>query len=379
MNLDIWTIAILIIIVQGVFLLLVLLLSAQKRTKRGNTYLFFIILTLIWYLAEFLAVRNTIDIKLTIFYGTRYGSWLLLGPLTLYYFLSITDGTWKLKTKSLLHFVPFVLFVCIIPLISDDIINKRQVDYGMLSVFDHRKKIISPIQYIYSFIFIIQFIHLGGYLFKNIGLVKNYTETIKSEYAAVDIGIRWARIFNIVLISILIFSILFLYILLVTDIYRRHLDYIYVLPIGALFFLISYSLMNTDWKSIDQSTEKYAKSSLKTESVVAYVKELNHLMNNKKIYLNNEIRLLDIAKQMHIPSHHVSQIINGHFKSSFFDFVNKYRVEEAKRMIEEHPEYTLLQIAFDSGFNNKTSFVNAFKKFENKTPSAFRKEHTSVS
>ncbi|WP_109301786.1 helix-turn-helix domain-containing protein [Aquimarina sp. AU474] len=378
MNLDIWSIAILIIIFQGVFLLLVLLISTEKRTKRGNIYLFFIILVLIWYLIEFLLIRNTVNVKLGIFYGTRYGSWFLLGPLTLYYFLSITDITWKWKTKSLIHFLPFILFVVIIPLCSDDIINKRQVDYGMLSVFDHRKKSISLLQYMYSFIFIIQFVHLGVYLFKNIKRIKTYTETIKSEYATVDIGIKWARVFNMILIIVLLFSILFLYILLVTDIYRRYLDYIYVLPIGSLFFLISYSLMNTDWKSIDQNIEKYAKSSLKTENIIAYVKQLNLLMGDKKIYLNNEIRLLDVAKQMDIPSHHVSQIINEHFKSSFFDFINKYRVEEAKNRIVENPKYTLLQIAFDSGFNNKTSFVNAFKKFENKTPSAFRKEHTDI-
>ena len=378
MHVDIWSIAILIILFQGVFLLSVLLFSPTKRTKKSNLYLFGVILVLIWYLTEFLMVRQTFDIGLAIFYGTRYGSWFLLGPLTFFYFKSITDIHWKFEGKTLLHFLPFVIFVMIIPLISEDIINKRQVDYGMLSVFDHRKKIISPIQYVYSVVFIGQFIHLGIYLFKNLSVIKNYERGLKSEYAAIDHTIRWAKVFNVVLLSILLFSILFLYMLLVTDIYRRYLDYFYVLPTGILFYLISYYLMNADWKSTDQKNGKYVTSSLKTENIEGYIKKLNHLMDEKKIYLNNEIRLHDIAQMTGVSSHHISQIINEQFGSSFFDFINKRRVEEAKKLIMDNPKYTLLQIAFDAGFNNKTSFVNAFKKFENKTPSAFRKEQLTV-
>ncbi len=374
MNLDAWSIAILIIIFQGIFLLSVLLVSPQKRTKRGSIYLACVILMLIWLLAEFLAIRNTFEVSISIFYGTRYGSWFLLGPLTFFYFISITNAKWKFRGKELLHLVPFVIFVLIIPVLMDDIINKRQVDYGMLSVFDHRKKVISPIQYTYSFIFIIQFIHLGIYLFKNFRLIQNYSDSLKLEYATIDNTIKWARVFNVVLLFVLLFSIIFLYILLVTDIYRRPLDYIYVLPIGILFYSISYYLMNADWKLTDKKNGKYVKSSLKTENVAVYIEKLDNLISDKKIYLNNEIRLQDVAKMIDAKSHHLSQIINENFGSSFFDFINKYRVEEAKKRIVENPKYTLLQIAFDSGFNNKTSFVNAFKKFENKTPSAFRKE-----
>ncbi len=375
MNLDVWSIGILIIIFQGLFLLSILLLSPNKRNKRGNLYLFWIILVLIWFLTEFLAIRNTFNFNLTIFYGTRYGSWFLLGPLTFFYFNSIIDKEWKLTTKGLMHFLPFIVFVIIIPIFFIDIINTRQVDYGMLSVFDHRKKIISPIQYTYSFIFIIQFIHLGYYLFRNLRLIKHYSAKLKLEYATIDSTIKWSIGFNITLLFILLFSAIFLYILLVSDIYRRHLDYVYVLPIGILFYLIGYYLMNAEWKSIEKKGQKYTKSSLKTEDIAAHINKLNELMSSKKVYLDNEIRLHDIAKMMDISSHHASQLINENFGCSFFDFINQFRVKEAKKLIIKNPKYTLLRIAFDAGFNNKTSFVNAFKKFEKKTPSSFRKEH----
>ena len=166
MKLDIWSIFIIVIAFQGLFLLSVLLLSKGKKAKGKNQYLLYIIVVLIWFLAEFFAVRNKIDIDLNIFYGTRYGSWFLLGPLTYFYFKSITQSTWKFSKKEVLHFLPFIIFVIIIPFIAYKTLNDRQIDYGMLSVFDHREKVISTIQYLYSIIFILQFVHLGYFLFK---------------------------------------------------------------------------------------------------------------------------------------------------------------------------------------------------------------------
>jgi len=372
MKLDIWSIFIIVIAFQGLFLLSALLISSEKRVKRENQHLLFIIIVLIWFLAEFFAIRNKIDINLNVFYGTRYGSWFLLGPLTYFYFKSITDTSWKFTKKELWHFIPFVVFVIIIPLVRYKIINDRQVDYGMLSVFDHREKVISTIQYVYSFVFILQFVHLAIFLFKNLKLVKIYSKDLRSEYSEIDSNIKWLKFFNMALLVLLILSAIFLYILLVTDIYRRHLDYIYVLPIGFLFYLISYNFMRTEWKPTDKRITKYANSSLNADDIPRHVEKLNRLMNVEKVYLDSEIKLKDLAKRMDISAHHVSQIINQHFKLSFYDFINNYRTSEAKNIIKNNPEFTMIKVAYESGFNNKTSFVNAFKKFEKVTPSEFR-------
>ena len=373
MRIDFWSALLLIVIFQGIFLISVLLFSPKKRIRKENTYLVGILLVLIWFMLEFFSIRQRLHIPFSIFYGTRYGSWFLLGPLSLFYFKSMVDQQWKPRLKEILHFLPFLIFVVVLPLFVDDIINKRQVDYGMLSVFDHRKKVISPIQYVYAVVFIAQFIHLGFYLFRNLYIIRNYSRALRFEYAHIEPALRWAKLFNRILLVVVVFSSLFLYLLLVTDIYRRHLDYIYVLPTGVLFYVIGYYLMNAEWQPIQLKKEKYAKSTLKLQEVATYVQQLKDLIENEKIYLNSKIRLDDVAKMMGIPSHHVSQIVNEHFNSTFFDLINSCRVEEAKKRIQQHPEYTLLRIAFDAGFNNKTSFVNAFKKFDGNTPSAFRK------
>ncbi len=368
---DIWSIIIIVIVFQGVFLLSLLVAPKERRYKQGNSYLIVIILLLIWFLGEFFAVRNKIDIGLYVFYGTRYGSWFLLGPLTYFYFKAITISEWRFSRKELWHFLPFFIFVIVIPFISYKALNNRQVDYGMLSVFDHREKTLSTIQWTYSIVFIMQFVHLGYFLLKNLTLVTRYSKGLTYEYSNIDTKVSWLRYLNIMLLIVLVFSAIFLYILLVTDIYRRHLDYIYVLPIGILFYFISYKFMRTEWKSLENG-DKYLGSSLKKDDISNYVLKLDELMKNDKAYLDNVIRLSDLALKMSMSKHHLSQLLNQHYKLSFYDFVNRFRVSEAKRIIASNPEYTLLQVAFDSGFNNKTSFVNAFKKFEKLTPSQFR-------
>lgn len=129
--------------------------------------------------------------------------------------------------------------------------------------------------------------------------------------------------------------------------------------------------MRTEWRPIENNS-KYEGSSLNQDEIPDYIVKLNRLMENEKVYLNNVIRLSDLSEMMTINKHHLSQIINQHYGLSFYDFINQFRVNEAKDIIIKHPEYTLHQVAFDSGFNNKTSFVNAFKKFEKVPPSKFR-------
>lgn len=241
----------------------------------------------------------------------------------------------------------------------------------MLSVFDHRQKTLTTIQWTYSVVFVLQFLHLGYFLLRNLKVARVYTKGLTNEYASIDSSVKWLKNLNIALLAVMIFTAVFLYILLITDIYKRHLDYVYVLPIGLLFYWISYRFMRSPLKPLDNGT-KYQGSSLNKEEFPELITKLEQLMAADKVYLNNTIRLADLADKMGMSKHHLSQLINQQYGLSFFDFINKARVTEAKNIITQHPEYKLIQVAYDAGFNNKTSFVNAFKKFEGLTPSSYR-------
>lgn len=372
---DIWSILIIVLVFQGFFNLTVLSLSFIKKRQQKDGYLILITLTLLWFLLEFLSVRTTYKININLFYGTRYGSWLLLGPLSYFFFKSVTNSEWRFKSIHLLHIVPFFCLVLLIPLISIESLSHRQVHYGMLAVFDHRPKTVGLFEYVYSTIFYVQFIHLGIYLLTNMKLIVSYSKNLQKEYSTIQ-DLKWLKIINVILIVVLILSAIYLYLLLISDTYSRALDYIYVVPMGLFMYAISYKLSNHTWLTIE-TKKRYQSSSLKAVEKKKYVLELEKVMLDQKPYLQNDLRIKDLATLVGINKHHLSQVINEHFQCSFFDYINMHRVEYAQKIISEGSKKNLLQIAFDSGFNNKTSFVNAFKKFTGSTPSKYRQSHSS--
>lgn len=118
---------------------------------------------------------------------------------------------------------------------------------------------------------------------------------------------------------------------------------------------------------------KYERSGLKEETSAQYTHALVRYVAEEKPYLQSQLSLQDLADALGIPAHHLSQAINVQLGQSFYEFINRHRVDEFKRRIL-HPHYqhfTLMAIALDCGFNAKSSFNRIFKKLEHCTPTEF--------
>ncbi|WP_160114567.1 helix-turn-helix domain-containing protein [Aquimarina sp. AU474] len=118
--------------------------------------------------------------------------------------------------------------------------------------------------------------------------------------------------------------------------------------------------------------KKYRKTGLTTKHSTELKSRLLDFMKQEKPHLNHDLRLDDLAKELNISRHHMSQVINENLDSSFFDFINQYRIEEAKKMLLEEDNLNMTEILYSSGFSNRVSFYKAFKKFTKTTPSAYK-------
>jgi AraC-like DNA-binding protein len=127
------------------------------------------------------------------------------------------------------------------------------------------------------------------------------------------------------------------------------------------------------------ATKKYEKSTLTKERADRYVRRLLETMEKEKLYLDGDLTLQKLAQRLAIPPHHLSQIINERLNQNFFDFVNSYRVEEAKKRLIDPSEkhYSIIAIAGEVGFNSKSAFNSVFKKYVNMTPSEWRKTYSN--
>ena len=79
--------------------------------------------------------------------------------------------------------------------------------------------------------------------------------------------------------------------------------------------------------------------------------------------------------QMEVQPHHISQVINELEEKHFSDYINTYRIEDAKKMLLAS-DHKIIHVAYDTGFNNKASFNNAFKKHTGMSPTQYKEYHT---
>lgn len=123
----------------------------------------------------------------------------------------------------------------------------------------------------------------------------------------------------------------------------------------------------------EDDPKKYQRSGLKQEDVADYVNKIRKYMVIEKPYLNRELTIYDLSEQLKIPRHILSEIINEHMGKNFYNLVNDYRVNEVKERMKsgDLKQLTILGLAYDSGFNSKSSFNTIFKEKTGLTPSEY--------
>jgi ligand-binding sensor domain-containing protein/AraC-like DNA-binding protein len=157
--------------------------------------------------------------------------------------------------------------------------------------------------------------------------------------------------------------------------------FIFFVVLLALLFVLYRKLMDRRNKEREVmkvfADSRYKTSAMKQKQLKKYVKQLLVIMAEEKPFLEPDMTVSRLAERLGLPKEHVSQIINQEFYLNFNQFLNKYRVEEAKiRLLDpKERQFVVLKIAHDVGFNSKSTFNSAFKKFTGMSPSEYREKN----
>lgn len=152
-------------------------------------------------------------------------------------------------------------------------------------------------------------------------------------------------------------------------------DHLLAAYISIPIYLISFQIIKQSGFFKQPSLvdpQKYKSSSVTSEQQQQLLSRLKETMNTTKPFLKPDFSLPELADQLRVSVHQLSQVINDGLGKSFFEMTAEYRVEEAKRLLKEQMNIKIEEIAEQVGYNSKSSFNTSFKKITGKTPSEWR-------
>jgi len=366
--------------IQSFFFGVLLLDSGKNRLPPRLLLLFFCIIGFV--LIEQYLFRSNFIFEYPHLLGLTYTLPIILGPILLFYTRSLVkENNAYFFRDFLLHAIPFLLITSFLV-----------YDFYFLSpqeklIYYERQTQGETSVYIYIAEFFINF-SIPVYSIVSLLLLKKHLKQIKQSYSNIkNIDLHWLKI---VLFCMAFVSFVSVLMGLLSD-YFKFISYedgdnlMYITLTIIIYFLGYYGIKQKpillNGNSISQietaSTlkPKYATSSLKDVEKEKLIQRLTKSMENEKPYLNENLTLKELADKLETTPNNLSQIINETFNKNFYEFTNGYRINEVKSLLSDpkYSHYSMLGIAFECGFNSKSTFNSVFKQFTGKTPSEFKK------
>lgn len=292
---------------------------------------------------------------------------LLIGPLFYFYILSQTADDSRLFKRFLPHSIPFFLFtgyrIAIFSLGREFVIEwDQQV---------HRYYHIGIIEDVMTFISNCAYLSLSLMHYRHF---KRFSPQSFSNLAPVSF--TWFRNLTILFFVGIIVNWGMELTDLLLDLDYRQDWWNKVLTVVFIYYLsiAGYNQIKPKEK-VQNLINKTRHEELSAEDLDGMVQRIKKIMEVERLYLQSELTLGEMAGHLHTNAGRLSYAINSVWNKSFNEFVNEYRVNEVIHRLKmgDHKTFTLLGIAFESGFNSKSTFNRAFKKSTGKTPADYSK------
>jgi AraC-like DNA-binding protein len=272
---------------------------------------------------------------------------LLIGPLLRWYLLGMTSPSFKLPKNHLIELIPFGLIF-----ISSFFITKQWFE-------SNSKEAIV----LFASVLIFIYLHFAFYIFISWRALKN----VKKNYQKETQTKSQKAIFDWLRLLITGFVIIwFSYFLNILD---DEVPYI----IGPIVYSLAIYFLS--YKAFQLKATEIDGDAFKENDNTLLFNKISKIIIDDKLYLESDLSLSKLSKLIGQSTQKTSSVINQYAKRNFNDFINYYRIQDAKKILSNigSEKFTISSIAFDTGFSSLSSFNSAFKKFEGITPSMYRK------
>lgn len=346
-----------------------ILIKRQDKHRHANIFLAALLIVLSISILHSLIATTVFESPIKI----REPFILLIGPLLTFYTYELT-GFRRIRWIDCLHFLPFVVLIA-----------------SHLPMWTHYPSSYEVIIrtndiYISKVVWALIVLQFGFYWWKIVSALDKFKFLLESEFSNIEGKTHsWIKFF------LHVFG-LFLFVLVLTVIIAFHTEWyhiidtivcfglscsIFALGHNGLFqgqvFISGPSLNEENQPEMPAEKTPVKKDGLSAANE-ALVKKLETHIETSKPYLKESLTLTDLADQIGVTRNQLSYLINGALGENFYSFINKYRVEEVKRLIADPKNYnfTILSLAYEAGFPSKSSFHTIFKKFTGLTPAEYR-------
>lgn len=376
---NIWATIILIGAAQGMFLSLYLFSKSENR--KANKWLAFLLTFISLHLIEYAADITGITLQYPLFIAITYPLLFCMGPLYYIYCRYLLDKSYKTTLKSILHFLPSLIVVLLMmPFYSMPDQEKIKFISGVAEG-DTMK--IPTGQLVFMGVHVAQTVAYIFAAYKFIGKKETELKDFSSDAFIVK-KLDWLKAFSLYFFIYLLLYLVVVVLLSFINSYQVQLDYVLLLLMAVSIYAIGYSAISNPeiFKTIpefDLHTNTTVNTSRNLNRFPELKEKLIQYMDSKKPYLKTDLKISELAEAISVPAYQLSQLINDEFLVNFYDFINKYRVEEAKKLLlEDKRNYKILSIAYEVGFNSKATFNRVFKKFTDLTPSEYKEKFSTL-
>ncbi|MGB5008362.1 MAG: AraC family transcriptional regulator [Ferruginibacter sp.] len=328
---------------------------------------------------------DTHDVFTGFMFYFPFNNIIWMGPLLYFYFLSLTDVDFTFTKKYLRHFILPLCWWLLIFL-------KGLIDFVFFTPFavteDTQYGTKGPLAELdkSDVAVLISYALFFYYLVITIRAYKKYQYYVKENFSSTgEIRFNWLRNVLYAISAGVIIGLIFI---IIAGLKPGGSTYIFdwygYLFLGLITYYISIAgyfikpnvLQKLHFTKFDKPEEPVTKTMVSKEAWLQledWKEKLVLYMEKQKPYLEPELNLTDLAKQLNTNTSVLSKVINDGTGRNFNDFINHYRVQEVIRKLEsgEQQQQTLLGIAYDCGFNSKTTFNRAFKKWSGLTPKEY--------